>query len=362
MWPFKSKSQSCLGVDIGTSSIKLIQLKRSDERYELETYGELQTYGYLEKLNDPFQTKSLKLLESQVIEMLSRTIKEAEISTKKVVMSIPVFSSFIGIINLPLMSENELSQALSFEAKRYVPVPLSEVKIDWKIIEKERVESSKSSKKNIFKFRILLVAVPKEIIAKHIRIANAVKLKLTGLELESFSYIRSLIGNDKSTSCILDMGARSTSFTVVDNGFIQSSHSLDIAGTELTKALSHSMGIDFKRAEIYKREKGLDHKTLNSGEEIKDVLLTYIDKIIVEAKRMINNYQEESKRKVTKLILSGGSGNLIGLENYLANQLGLEIIKANPWARINYPNILKPVLKKLAPRFAVVTGLAMRNL
>jgi len=360
---FKHKPKSCVGVDIGTSSIKVVQLRKSEERYELETYGELQTYGYLEKLNDPFQTKSLKLLESQVVEMLTRIIKEAEVNTKQATMSIPVFSSFISVVDLPPMSKNELSGALTFEARRYVPVPLGEVRVDWQVIGQEKVDSSKSDKyKDVFKFKVLLIAVPKEIINKHLRIAKASNLNLVGLELESFSYIRSLLGNDKSPSCILDMGARSTSFTIVDKGFIQGSHSLDIAGTEFTKALSHSMGIDFKRAEAYKREKGLNHRQLDSGREIRDVILVYMDKIIVEAKRMLNSYQQESKRKVGKLVLSGGSANLIGLEDYLAKELEVEVIKGNPWSRINYLPILKPVLQELAPRFAVAVGSAMRGL
>ncbi len=359
---FKSKSKSCVGIDIGTSSIKLVQLKKSDQRYQLETYGELQTYGYLERLNDPFQTRSLKILESQVVEMIKRIMKEAETNTKRVTMSIPVFSSFISVVNLPPMSKNELPQALSFEAKRYVPVPLSEVKVDWKVIGQEKTNSKKGKNKDVYKFRVLLIAVPKEIINKHIRIAKALKLNLVGLELESFSYIRSLLGNDKSSSCVLDMGARSTSFTVIDKGLIQGSHSLDVAGTELTKSLSHSMGIDFKRAEKHKRKTGLDHRQLNAGQETKDVLLTYIDKIIVEAKRMIDNYKEDSGRNITKLILSGGSGNLVGLKEYLEKELKLKVIKANPWARVNHPEVLEPVLQELAPRFAVSVGLSMKPL
>lgn len=349
---FKRKPKSCLGIDIGTSSVKVVQLKRSEGRYKLETYGELQTYGYLEKLNDPVQTKSLKILESQVIEMVRKIIKEAGAGTKRAAISIPVFSSFVSIIDLPPMSEKELPNALKFEAKRYVPISLSEVRIDWRVIEhKDKVG-----------FRVLLVAVPKEVINKYLRIAKALGLKLSALELESFSYIRSLMGSDPSTSCILDFGARSTSFTIIDKGFIQMSHSLDIAGTELTKALSHGIGVDFRRAEAYKREKGLDHKEIESGKEVKDILLTFVDKVVLEVERMIDAYQKKASGKVTKLILSGGSGNLIGLKEYLEKRLGIDIVMADPWARVSFPPIIEPILKEIAPRFAVAVGLAMREI
>lgn len=359
---FKRKPKSCAGIDIGTSSIKVVQLKRSEGRYKLETYGELQTYGYLERLNDPFQTKSLKILESQVTEMVGKILKEAEVRAKKVAMSIPVFSSFVSVVDLPPMSEKELPRAISFEAKRYIPIPLSEVRIDWKVINKESVDSLKKGKKNLFKFSVLLVAVPKEVISKYLRIAKSLNLKIAALELESFSYIRSLIGNDPSTACVLDFGARSTSFSIVDKGFIQMSHSLDTAGTELTKALAHGMGVDFKRAEAYKRERGLNHKEIDAGKETKDILLVFIDKIVIEIERMIGSYQERTKRKVTKLVLSGGSGALFGLKEYLEDRLKIDVVIGNPWARISYPPVLEPILKEISSRFAVAIGLAMREI
>ncbi len=359
---FGKGKKSVLGIDIGTSSIKMVQLKRVDERYKLETYGKLQTYGYLERLNDPFHTKSLRLLESQIVELIGKLLKKAETTSNQVVMSIPVFSSFISVVEMPPMPEKELSQALTFEAKRYIPVPLSEVRIDWKVIDREDAGFSKNKNKNLFKFKILLVAVPKEIIDKYLRIAQGLELKLQGLELESFSYLRSFMGDDKSTACILDLGARSTSFTIADKGFVQMSHGLDIAGAELTKALAHGMGVDFKRAEEYKRQKGLDHKKLSAEKETRDILLTFVDKIILEAQRMINAYQSETDRKVTKLILAGGSGNLIGLKEHLEKKLDIKVVVGNPWARIDYPSFLEPVIKEIAPQFAVAVGSAMREL
>ncbi len=359
MWPFQAQVKSCLGIDIGTSSIKVVQLKRSEGHYKLETYGELQAYGYLERLNDPFQTRSLKMLESQVIAMVRKILKEAETNTKQAVISIPVFSSFVVIIDMPPMSEKELPRALSFEVRRYIPIPLSEVRLDWKIIDKQ---SANSEKKGLFKFRILVVVVPKEVIAKYLRIADALGLKLLALELESFSYVRSLMGDDPSTSCILDFGARSTSFVVVDNGFIQMSHSLDVAGTELTRALSQGMGVGIERAESYKRERGLDHHEIEAGREIKDILLTLIDKIILEVERMMSSYEAKTKRKVTKLILSGGSGRLLGLDDYLKNKLKIDVVVGDPWAKVVCPSVLGATLKDIAPRFTVAVGLAMRGI
>jgi Tfp pilus assembly PilM family ATPase len=140
------------------------------------------------------------------------------------------------------------------------------------------------------------------------------------------------------------------------------SHSLDIAGSELTKALAHGMGIDFRRAEAYKRESGLSAGGLGAEKELRDILLTFVDKIVLELERMIDSYQRKTKRKVTKLILSGGSGGLVGLEEHLKKRLELNIEVANPWARVVRLSLLDPILKELAPRFAVAAGAAMREL
>ena len=363
MWNiFQKKSKSCLGIDIGTSSIKVVQLGRKEEHYKLETYGELQTYGYLERLNDPVQTSSLKMLEAQVVEMITKIIKEAEVNTKNAVLSIPVFSSFVVVIDMPPMSEKEIPQALSFEARRHIPISLSEVRTDWKIVGRETAGTSKDGKKNLFKFRVLLLAVPNEVINRYLRITQALNLNLLALELESFSYIRSLMGKDKSATCILDFGSRSTSFTIVDNGFVQASHSLDIAGSELTKALSHGMGVSFQRAESYKKERGLNQMERISGKEVKDILLTLIDRISIDVERIIVDYQTKTKRRVSKLILSGGSGNLIGLREYLEKKFKINVIVGSPWNRIVYSSFLASTLKEIAPRFAVAVGLAMREI
>lgn len=362
MWSlFKRKPKSFLGIDIGTSSIKVVQLRRNDGQYKLETYGELQTYGYLERLNDPFQTKSLKMLETQVTTMLHRIIKEAEVNTKYIAISVPVFSSFIVVIDMPPMLRQELDRALVFEARQHIPISLSEVQIDWKIVGQTKVPSNGKNKKSLYKFRVLLVAVPKEVISRYIRIAQTLNLKLMALELESFSYIRSLMGDDLNSACILDIGARSTSFTIVDRGLIQASHSLDTAGTELTKSLSHGMGLSFARAEAYKTEKGLAAKTDPASKGTKDLLLVLIDKVILEVERTIEDYRQKTGRSVTKLILSGGSGSLPGLKEYVQEKLKIKVSIGDPWKKIEHPQSLTSSLKKIAPRFAVAVGLAMRQ-
>ena len=351
---FGNKPKSFLGIDIGTSSIKVVQLKKEGDKFELETYGEISTVGYIERLNESFQSTSLKTIEAVTREMVKLALEKAHADAKNVAMAIPIFSSFTSAIEMPEMTEKELSQAVEFEARKYIPIPTAEVELDWKIIE----NGSNKSK------RILLIAVPKEVINKYIRIADALNLKINALELESFSFVRSLLNGEQIPACILDIGARTTSLTIVDKGVIQMSHGLDIAGAEMTRILASSLGVAFKRAEDFKRLHGIDGAegiSSNEKKETKTALLTLIDEILNESERMINEYQSKTNHKIEKLILNGGSAQMDGLKEYIEEKLKIKTFIANPWSKIIYPPNLKKTLEEIGPQFSVAVGAAMRE-
>ncbi|MBD3282239.1 MAG: type IV pilus assembly protein PilM [Candidatus Portnoybacteria bacterium] len=358
---FKKRSKSSLGVDIGTSSIKVVQLNKEEDKFELETYGELSAKGYIEKLNDSFQTTSLKRMEAVTRELLSILLEKAEVTTRETVMSIPVFSSFVSVIEMPQMAEKELEQAVEFEAKRYIPIPASEVVLDWKIIDSGMIKNG-SSKQAFKGRRIILIAVPKEVINKYISMSEDLGLNINALELESFSLARSLIKDINHSACILDVGARATSFTIVDKGMVQMSHSLDIAGAEMTKRLSIGLNVSSGRAEDFKVEHGLNHAENSEGREnIHELLKVPVDKIIDEINRMIKNYKGKTGREIKELILNGGSARLVGLDEYIEDKINIKTVVANPWEGLVYPPSLQKYLKEIAPEFSVAVGAAMRK-
>lgn len=350
-----------MGIDIGTASIKMVQLKKEEEKFELETYGEISTAGYLERLDDAFQITGLKTVEAATREMLRVLLDKAETTTKQTVMTIPVFSSFVSVMEMPLMGDKELSHAIEFEARRYVPIPISEVVLDWRVIESGLIKDEVSPKPFRGK-RILLIAVPREVVNKYLKIADDLNLKVKVLELESFSVARSLMTGDRSSACILDIGARASSFTIVDKGVIQMSHSLDVAGAEITKTLAAGLGVAPTRAEEFKLTHGLDHREVEGERrEIRELLNVPIEKIVDEIERMIHSYQMKTDRKIEKLILGGGSTQLTGLEDYIEKKLDIKAVSAYPWSRIIYPTVLSDILTKIGPQFSVAVGAAMRE-
>lgn len=454
MWLFSRKVRRQLGVDIGTSSIKVVELERQGKHLSLENYSlieGLDFFGSATVINANTPS-TLKMSENDIAGILKQALDAAKIKTASVVMSIPVFSSFLTVMEVPQMSVKELESAVPFEAKSYIPVPLSEVVLDWLIIPprsvseapppvaKNQIPAAKitpsagspsggavapvnsagsvignrppasstgaltavmESQNNTpppvsavnpsvtlnqaptasptpapsqspalppapasfkpAKIEILLVAVPKEVVTKYQRIAEAAKVVLAGLESESFSLNRALVGNDPGTIMLIDFGARSANLTLIDRGFIYTSHTVDLSGKEITKVIAQSLNVAPQRAEDLKKSLGVGETSEHKG--IAQVISPFVDKLAGEAGRMASLFLKKKGQKVDKIVLTGGSANLPGLADYLQNSLGVATLLGNPFARLKVNSSLQPVLKNdLSSALAVAAGAAMREL
>jgi len=358
---FKRKPTDYLGIDIGTANIKVVQLGLEKKRPVLQNYGMLGTKAYLQLIS-PIQAKArgLEMMDKEIVLMIKKILEEAEITAKNVAVSIPGFASFATVIELPEMPEEEVEKAIPFEAKQYIPVPLAEVVLDWKIISKKVPLEVKDKKiPSQSKLNVLIVAVPRETVNRYTRVIEFCGLKLEALEIESFSLIRALVGNDPTPLALVDMGARSTDINIVEEAAVREVRNLEVSGIEFTRILSSGMSISFERAEKLKEQKGI---VGNEESESAKLIISAVDRIINEIEAMRNSYLREHKVKLKKVILTGASARLLGLENYMAKKLNLDVVIGDPFARIVCPEVLKPTLIKLGPSLGVATGLALREL
>lgn len=347
------KPKSFLGVDIGTNSIKIVEIINSDKKPKLRNYGWLETYGYLERLNDAIQTSSLKILEKDAVKLLKFLISQLKPKTDKVVASLPSFAAFITLLETPLMSAADTAKTVVFQARQYIPIPVSEVTIDWlKVGEREDEEGVK-------KQQILLISVPNERIKSYQSIFKAAGLKLVALEIESFSLARALVGSDPTPTILADIGGRSTNIAVVDQGFWKYNGRTDFAGGSLTRAIASSVNIDIKRAEDLKKRRGLSG--VGGEYELSTLMIPFLDVIIEEVRRVKDAYEKEYQGKIERVILAGGGANLLGIENYFTERLGLTAVKGAPFNKISYPSKLEPVVNEMGPSLAVAIGLGIRE-
>lgn len=346
---------SFLGVDIGTTSIKIVEVKPGNQIPAVVNYGILESSGHLLRANDVIQTSGLKLFVENTTELLKMLIKDMKPKTTDVLAALPVFSAFTTVFEFPEMSQGDLEKSLSYQARQYIPLPISEVAIDWmKVGERE-------DEKGFRYTQVLLISVPQELIKKYQAIFKSAGLNLRLLEIESLSLSRSVISGDQSSTIVVDIGSRSTSICFFEKGQLKFSAQSDYAGSSLTQALATSLNINPVRAEELKKEHGIVN--VGPNYELSTIMTPFLDVIISEVKKAQFNYQSQflASPNTERLILSGGSANLAGIEKYFEKEFNFPVVKASPFARFEYPEIISPIVNELNPSLSVALGLALKE-
>jgi len=347
--------RSVLGVDIGSSAIKVVQLRKEQERAILETYGEVAVGPYA-----GFKVgQNAKLQTDIAAQALKDVVKESNSKAKLARVGIPLKSSFIKIITLPFEPDKNANDVIAMEARRHIPVPVSEVALDWWVIPKSSAEEDAAGGKGK-SADVLLVAIHNDVINEYKEIITKAGLEIAAYEIESFSMIRSAINRGSQTIGVFDIGSSSVKMAVVDYGIMKSSHLVTKGSQELTLALSQSLGVDFERAEEMKREIGLSD--LPEHKDIVAVMEPILDHIFYEAGSFLGDFQAKYGRSVSKVILTGGGSLLKGIAAFGVKKLTVEVEYADPFAKAEHPVFLSHVLKGVGANFSVATGLALGEL
>lgn len=337
---FSRKSQTLLGVDIGTSSVKIVEVTRVGSKVTLSNYGQLHIAGKK-------RSESRKIRNTEVVRHIKDILSQANIKSRAAVAGVPVFSSFSTIIDLPRMPDQELGQAVVSEARKYIPIPLAEVQLDWLPI------PFLSSEEVI---KVLTVAVPNDVVNQHSSIMKQSGLAMHELELETFSLARSLVGANPDSTLIVDIGLRSTNIGISEKGIVSVHHNMDISGRELTRAIARGLNIDFTRAGEMSRSEGL------TGEvQVRELLLSSLNPIILEIRRIIQDYKQKGGGAPVSVILTGGAALLPGLPQYVAQELSIPTHLGDPFRSLSYPKELADITREIGPSFAVAVGLALRG-
>lgn len=344
-----------LGLDIGTTSIKMVEVVRGEKMPKVVNYGILESRASLSRANTAIQSSTLKLFDQEAANFLKVLIEKMKPRTTAVAASLPVFSAFTTVLSFPEMAPADLAKAVAFQARQYVPLPLSEVALDW-----SRVGEYEDDKG--FKYsQILLISVPQAEIKKYQDMCKAAGLTLQSLEVESVSLTRLLIGTDPTPTYVIDIGSRSTGIAVAEKGALKFSAQTDFAGSSLTQSLATSLSINPVRAEELKKERGV--MGTGPNRELSTIMVPFLDAIISEVKRTDFAYHSQfpGAAKVERAILTGGGANLLGIQKYFEEQLGMPVVKGAPFLRFEYPPLLEPLLPELNSTLAVALGLTLKN-
>ncbi len=368
-----SSQPSYLGVDLGASAAKIVELANEGKRARLVTYGildePLDVVGKIDPRQEPERV-------GLVLRELTKRIKT---TTVKTFASLPTFSVFTSIMNVPTVAGKDLAAAVRWEAKKIVPLPIDDMVLDWKKLPSV-VVSSAPEEHGLLPFaaeakphtRVLLTAAAKDLVKKYIEVFRHAGLQLMSLETEAFALIRSLVGAEERVVMLVDIGAVNTDISVIDHGIPFLNRSIDTGGLAITKVLADSLSVAIDQAEQMKRDFGAGREPV-----LPETLKVVVEPIVNELSYCMSLYERQrqvlagtgpspedrgNEMPIDKIILTGGSSELSGLSQYLAQRLNIRVLCSSPWARIMVPKELEGELGRVGPRLSIAIGLAMRDI
>lgn len=358
---FGRKSPSFIGVDVGSSSIKVVQLTKKNGQAVLESYGELALGPYA----GVEVGRGTNLPPEKIAEALRDVIRESKITAQSAGLSIPFGSSLITAIEMPANAQKQFDQMIPLEARKYIPVPMTEVALDWWILPKQNdkqvpVAGQKPVPTAEDKVDVLLVAIHNQTLEKYQTIINATGLSTTFFEIEIFSAIRSVSDQEPTSQMIIDLGANSSKVYIVEAGIVRTSHVVNKGSQDITVALSKTLNVSLEQAEMMKRN--LTQVPQDRQKDATSVISSILDYILHEAHEVIQSYQRKYNKSVTKGWLVGGGAMLRGVLTYAEEHLQIKVFLGDPFGRTVAPSFLSEMLKNTGPEFAVAVGIALRKL
>lgn len=338
-----------VGLDIGFSGVKVVALVKDKDQFKLVSLGYI-----------PAPQPGILSDNDSDLEALANTIKQlfaaTKIETKDVVVALPESRVFTRIIDdLPYLNDNELASTIRYAAEEFIPMPLSEVNLNWQVL--VRSDSKGKNTKTV----VLVIASPKNVVAKYLKVLDLAGLHPKVLETEIIAVTRSLVGSNpfSPSSLIIQFGATTTDFATVSKGLIWLTRSISTGGMALTRSLAQHFNFEVAQAEQYKRIYGLSEDQLEG--KVFEALKPVVDIIAGEARRVIQAFQTKYSDPIKRIVVSGGGAKMPGLVIYLANILGLEVQEADPWYSIIKEKESIARLAQDAPSYSVAVGLALRE-
>jgi type IV pilus assembly protein PilM len=357
-------TKSALGIDIGSSAIKVVQLKKKGGKAVLETYGALSL--------GPYGKQDVGTVTNLQADDISRALidvmKESNVTVNSGIIAIPSSSSLIFTLSLPnSVTQDQLASIVPNEARKFIPVPISEVSLDWFMIPQEtefeddnnKGTANQSQPAPVPKVEVLVVAIHNDILTRYQDILTKTKLHSESFEMEIFSNVRSSLGHELSPVLLIDFGASKTKLSIVEAGIVRVFHVVNRGSQDITKNISSSLGIAFTEAEKLKRTVGLNAA---KNADAANIARLSTDYIFSDTNSVVLAYEKKYNRSISKVILLGGGSLLEGLLPLATANFHTEVVYGNPFSKTEAPAFLEPVLETSGPEFAVAVGLALRQL
>ncbi|MCB9808961.1 type IV pilus assembly protein PilM [Candidatus Nomurabacteria bacterium] len=358
---FTKKPQAILGIDIGASSIKLVELKKDKGVLTLGTYGEVALGPYAQKEVGVLVQSDPDIIAQALIDVL----KESHSTATHAIISIQSSASLVFVIQLPMQALSSLDSVVPNEARKYIPVPLSEVSLNWNVVpdhiqhryELEAQENTSTHLSPSNERDILVAAIRNDALSGYRNIIAQAGLTVQGMEIEIFSILRSLYHHELTPFAIVDIGASGVRIAIVHYGMVMQ-YDVAVRGSESwTQSLMRSLDISFTKAEELKRTVGLS----GTMSDVVNTLQVGVSRLLQDIRTSIQKYEQTHHVVVDHIILSGGGARMPGLLEHMKSQFDVAIQQAEPFEMVDVPGFLGPVLESVGPEFACAVGAALKG-
>jgi len=340
-------SKNSFGLDIGTTTIKMVSLSAGKNGFVLDA-----------SIISPMPAKGMAsespLDEEEMAQAIKKAVRDAGISSKFANVSLPETLVYTKVIEMPALSDKELSSAIYWEAEQYIPIPLSNITFVWSVL--KRPEKATIADK----MEVLMVGAPTTVVNKYRKIVGMAGFTINSMETQILSAIRAIVtGPEFPPSLLVDIGEISTTLAIVKNGVMIFTYTTPTGGGAISRAIAGAFGLSLKEAEEYKKTYGFADRVF--GGKISQAAQPILMTILTEVKKALSFYAQKYKDEpIRQILLSGGTAKLPGLNIFFANNCGIETVIATPWKRLASQTIPKPILDN-GPEYTIAAGLAERD-
>ncbi|MCZ7584103.1 MAG: pilus assembly protein PilM [Deltaproteobacteria bacterium] len=343
-----SRSKSLLGLDIGSSSVKVLELKETKTGYQLANFG-------VEPLPHETIVDSTIMNAPAVVAAIRKLISANQIKTKDVATSVSGHSVIIRKITLPLMTDEEIASNIQWEAEQYIPFDINEVNIDY-----QRLESTSDDQGSQ---DVLLVAVKKDMVNDYVAVINEAGLTPVVMDVDAFSVQNMYEVNYElqrgKVIALVNIGAGVININIVHNGNSVFTRDMSIGGNHLTEEIQKRFGVSFDEAEQLKINGSGDRKA-----EIEEIVENLSQAIALETQRSLDFFIATSSiGHISQVYLSGGCAKSPRLAETIQKQIGIPVEVVNPFNNIEIsPNKFDmDYIRDVGPLCGVAVGLALRR-
>lgn len=335
-----------VGIDFGASSVKVVELEQRESALALVSYGELQLGPYAESdLGKP-----VSLEQPKKIEALVDVIRESNIKAKTGVLALPLVSSFVTVMSMTAKDDEDISPRVRVEARKYIPVPINDVTLDW-------TELGKLGEAKTKVREILVAAVQNESLVTNKDLMAAVEMQTQAPEIELFSTIRAITKSTDKAVAIIDLGAKISKMYIAQDGLLRRIHRVHAGGMHATEKIASILNIPFVEAENMKRNY---HPDMEHAADVRNGFVTSFERPMQEFKRALEQTEVKTGTQVGRVVVSGGSAAFADLPHFASYIFDRDVKRANPFTKVAYPAFMEDTLEEIAPTFTVALGLALR--